>query len=140
MIPINYIGVVLAAISNMVIGYLWYGPLLGKAWNKEMGFADGSMTGAKNKSMAKSYGLMALGALVMAWVLAHAIVFSSSYMNMKGVGAGLMTGFMSWLGFVAPVTIASVLWEGKSWKFWLINNGYFLVALLVMGIIIGLFI
>jgi hypothetical protein len=87
--------------------------------------------------MGKSYGLMALGALVMSWVLAHAIFFSSYYMQSSGVSSGLLTGFMSWLGFVAPVTLGSVLWESKSWKLWSLNTGYYLVALLVMGAIIG---
>lgn len=31
-----------------------------------------------------------------------------------------------------------VLWEGKSWKLWFLNNAYHLVVLTVMGVILAL--
>ncbi|MBI3341870.1 DUF1761 domain-containing protein, partial [Candidatus Curtissbacteria bacterium] len=34
---INYMAVVAAAVVNMVLGFLWYGPLFGKPWMKMMG-------------------------------------------------------------------------------------------------------
>ena len=37
MIETNWIGVILAAISAMVVGYVWYGPLFGKPWMKLVG-------------------------------------------------------------------------------------------------------
>ena len=43
-----------------------------------------------------------------------------------------------WLGFIAPVTLGSVLWEMKSWKLWILNNAYYLVVLVVMGLIFTL--
>lgn len=49
-----------------------------------------------------------------------------------------MVGFWNWLGFVAPVTLGGVLWEGKPWKLWGLNNGYQLLSLLVMGVILAL--
>ena len=59
------------------------------------------------------------------------------------VGVGIVSvlgvvGFWNWLGFVAPVTLGSVLWEGKSPKLWVLNNGYYLVSLIVMGVILAL--
>lgn len=73
----------------------------------------------------------------MAYVLAHSIIFAGSFLHQGGVVAGLQAAFWSWLGFVAPVTLGSVLWDGKPWKLWGINAGYFLVTLLVMGLILG---
>lgn len=49
-----------------------------------------------------------------------------------------MAGFWNWLGFIAPVTLGVVLWEGKPWKLWVLHNAYYLLALLVMGVILGL--
>lgn len=49
-----------------------------------------------------------------------------------------MAGFWNWLGFVAPVTLGAVLWEGKHWKLWFLNNGYYLVTLLLMGAVLAL--
>lgn len=40
--------------------------------------------------------------------------------------------------FIAPVTLGVVLWEGKPWKLWVLNNGYQLLSLLVMGVILAI--
>lgn len=138
MVPINYLAVVLAAVASMVVGSLWYGPLFGKEWMKLMGINKGDMRNMKGEDMAKLYGVQFLGSLVMSCVLAHAIVFASAYLKTEGLVRGLMVGFWSWLGFVVPVTIGSILWEKKPVKLWLINAGNYLVTLLVMGAILGL--
>lgn len=137
-VPINYLAVGGAAVASMVIGFLWYGPIFGKKWIALMGFTQEQISAAKKKGMAKQYALMFVGSLAMAYVLAHALVFASAYLKTSGVSAGLMTGFWNWLGFVAPVTLGSVLWEGKSPKLWVLNNGYYLVSLLAMGVILAL--
>ena len=137
-IPINYLAVGGAAIASMVIGFLWYGPLFGKMWMALSGITQEQIAASKKKGMTKQYALMFVGSLVMAYVLAHALVFASAYLKTSGVSAGLMAGFWNWLGFVAPVTLGSVLWEGKSPKLWILNNGYYLVSLLLMGVILAL--
>lgn len=137
-VPINYLAVLAAAVVSMVIGSVWYGPLLGKAWMKELGMKHKEMTAAVKQEMMRAYGLMFVGSLVMAYVLAHVTTFASAYTQTTGVPAGLMSGFWNWLGFVAPVTLGSVLWEGKSWKMWCINNGYYIITLLAMGVLLAL--
>lgn len=138
MVPVNYLAVVVSAVAAMVLGFLWYGPVFGKMWAKEMGWTPEAMEAAKKKSMTKQYALQALGALVMAFVLSHALVFASTYLHESGISAGLQTGFWNWLGFVVPVTLTAVLWDGKSWKLWGLNAGYYLVTLCVMGVILAL--
>ena len=140
MVPINYIAVVVAAVANMALGSLWYGPLFGKAWMAASGVTCEKIDGAKAKGMAKSYVLMMLGSLVMSYVLAHALIFASTYLHASGVSAGLTAGFWNWLGFIAPVTMGVVLWEGKPWKLWCINSCYYLVALLIMGSILAVWV
>ena len=137
-VSINYLAVLLAAVANIVLGFLWYGPLFGKQWIAMMGFTKESMDEAKKKGMAKSYALMALGSLIMSYVLAHSFIFASAYTQTPGAVGGLMVGFWSWLGFVAPVTLGTVLWEGKTWKLWILNSGYYFVGLLIMGVILSL--
>jgi len=46
-----------------------------------------------------------------------------------------MNGFWNWIGFVAPVTPGIGLWEGKSRKLWMLTNSFYLVSLLVMGVV-----
>ena len=138
MVPVNYLAVLVAAVLSMVLGFLWYGPLFGKPWMKLMGWTKESMKGMKQSEMMKMHGLQFVGSLLMAFVLAHSLIFAATYLKVRGTSAGLQTGFWNWLGFVAPVTVGSVLWEGKSWKLWLLNNAYYLVTLSSMGILLSL--
>lgn len=137
-VPLNYFAVIASAVASMVIGSLWYGPLFGKQWIAWSGMTTEQLNAAKAKGMGKSYALMFVGSLVMAYVLAHALVFAATYLQVDGVVAGLMAGFWNWLGFIAPVTLGAVLWDNKPWKLWLLNNSYQLVTLLVMGVILAL--
>ena len=136
-VPINYGAVLGAAIASMVIGGLWYGPFFGKTWMALSGMTTDKINAAKQKGMGKSYGIMFVGSLVMSYVLAHALFFASAYLGVHGVLAGLMSGVWNWAGFIAPVTLGVVLWEGKSWKLWFVTSGYYLVSLLVMGVIVA---
>ena len=136
-VPVNYLAILVAAIASMVLGFLWYGPLFGKMWMKWQNFSHEHVERAKAKGMNKEYAIAFVAALVMAYVLQHAIVFAGTYLAMTGLSAGLMSGFFNWLGFVAPVTLGAVLWEGKSWKLWCLLNAYQLVSLLVMGAILA---
>lgn len=140
MVPVNYWAILASAVWAMVVGSLWYGPLFGKTWMKLMGINKEKIKAMPQNEMAKLYGIQLVGSLAMAFVLSHAIVFASTYLNTSGVAAGLQTGFWNWLGFVAPVTIGSVLWEGKSWKLWFLNSGNYLLTLVGMGIILALWI
>ena len=137
MVPINYLAVLASTIMMMVLGFLWYGPIFGKQWQSLMGFTAEDMNEAKAKGMVKTYAIMALGALVMSFVLAHSLIFASNYMKVTGVVAGLEVGIWNWLGFIVPVSIGSVLWDGKPWKYWVITYGYNLVGMLTMAAILG---
>ena len=134
-VPINYIAVLLSAIANMVLGFLWYGPLFGKQWMKLSG-----ITMPKNgppPGMWKHYLMAFIATIVMAFAMAHSLIFASAYLHVTGVPAGLQAGFWNWLGFIAPVTLGSVLWEKKPWSLWVLNNAYWLLSLLIMGVILA---
>lgn len=47
MIEFNFKMLAIVALVPLVMGFLWYGPMLfKKAWMKEVGFTDDSMKGA----------------------------------------------------------------------------------------------
>jgi hypothetical protein len=139
-VPINYLAILVAAIVAMVVGFLWYGPFFGKKWIALMGWGEEKIAEMKKKGMAKAYVLNFIGSLVMAYVLSYALIFASTYMKIEGVYAGITIGLWNWLGFIAPVTLGAVLWEGKPWKLWVLNNGYYAVVLVIMGVILSLWI
>jgi hypothetical protein len=138
-VPINYWAVLVSGIAAMVLGFLYYGPVFGKLYSRLMGFdnMDPAKRAEMMKGMNKSYSITFVGALVTAWVLAHAVIYAGAYMHWSGLSAGLVTGFMSWLGFQATLTLGTVLWEGKPWKNYFLMNGHSLLQLLIMGAILG---
>lgn len=138
-VPINPLAILACVIVAVALGSVWYGPLFGKSWMKMSGIEmPKKMTPAVKKMMMKSYGIQLIGSILMAFVMAHSMVFAMTYLGITGISAGLQGGFWNWLGFVAPVTLGAVIWEGKPWKLWFINAGYYLVLLSVMGIIIAM--
>ena len=137
MVPINYLAVVVSAILAMIIGYLWYGPLFGKRWAHLTHLPEGAMANPKSKEVRMSYAIMALGALLMSFMLAHAVIFASTYMQVSGVISGMLVGLMIWLGFVVPVSVGTVLWERKPWMLWIINASYYLVILVINGALLA---
>ncbi|MDB5264866.1 MAG: hypothetical protein JWN64_437 [Parcubacteria group bacterium] len=145
MVPINLLAVLVSAVASIALGMFWYGPLFGKAWMNLVGVTPEQVAAFKTdpaakKKMGRSYMIMALGSLVMAYVLATTLVFATSYMHNSGILAGLQAGFWLWLGFVAPVAVAPVLWDSKPWKYFFITGGYYLVSLLISGCILALWV
>ena len=39
-IDVNYLSVLIAAIASFVLGWIWHGPIFGKAWMKETKFSE----------------------------------------------------------------------------------------------------
>lgn len=129
---INYMTVIVAAIINMALGFIWYGPLFGKMWMKLTGRTKESMDKEK-KDMSKVMGTMFVGALVMAYVLAHFIIAGGA----SDAITGGMIGFWAWLGFVATTMLADVLYEKKNKNLAAINLGYFLAVLVINGALLA---
>ena len=128
-VTINYLSIFVAAVAQMALGMFWYSPAgFGKPWMSLMGLSPDQMAG-KKEGMGKKYALNALGALVMAYVLAHFIF----YVGATTLTGGLQAGFWLWLGFVATVSLGGVLWENKPWKLYALNTGFQLAGLLLMG-------
>lgn len=137
MIEVNYLAVLIAAVASMVVGFLWYSPvLLGKPWMKLMGYTTESMKAAQ-KEMMKTYGVSFVLALITAYVLFHVITMSEAYFGYSRLMTGLTSGLWMWLGFVMPVQAVDILFGKRVPKLFAINTGYQLVSLLVMGSVIA---
>lgn len=134
---INMLAVLTCGVLAIVLGSFWYSPAgFGNPWMKEVGITQAQMEEAKKKgvsAMWKSYLIGFVSALLTAYVLAY----FSKYAGAADALGGAQLGFWVWLGFFATTSSGSVTWEGKSWKWWIITNGYNLVLLLAMGIILA---
>lgn len=127
--PLNVWAVLVAALSTFLIGGLWYSPaLFGKRWMRENGFTEESLKGG---NMAKIFGLTLLLSLIAAVNLAMFI----GPENDPAVGA--WWGFLAGFGWVATFIGTHYLFERRSLALFLINAGYSVVALTLMGVILA---
>ena len=126
---INYIAVLVAAVSAFAVGGVWYGPLFGKAWMQAFNISEADIAQA---NMVKVYGLAFLLSLFAAAALDVFFIHDGD-----GYLMGLHNGFVAGLCWVAAFTGIQYLFEGRSLKAFLINGGYSTLALSVMGVIIG---
>ena len=127
---INHLAVWAAAVANMVVGAIWYSPVLFyKVW---MQAAELTEEQVKGMNPAKTYTLAFLAALVIAYNLAAFLGDSNTTASW-----GATAGFLAGLGFSAMAFWTIALFEQRTTKYVLINGGYITVAFTVMGLIIG---
>lgn len=126
---LNYWAILAAALSTFLIGGLWYSPaVFGKAWMRENGFTESEL---KKGNMTKIFGLSFFLGLIASINLAMFLGTDT------GAGMGAFYGFLAGLGWVTTFIGTHYLFERKSFTLFLINAGYSVVALTVMGVIIG---
>lgn len=125
---INWLSVLVAGISAFLVGGIWYGPLLGKAWMTEFGFTEDDL---KQRNLLRTFGLSLVLAILAALIL-DMFIGKDADMAFGGI-AGFMAGF----GWVASLLGIIYLFEMRSLKAFLINAGYCVIALTVMGLILG---
>jgi len=127
---LNYLAVLVAALSTFVLGGLWYSPMLfGKAWMQLNNFTDADL---QTFSKARMFGCSFVFSLVMALNLAMFLAGSTT-----DVIWGMTAGALAGLGWVAMAIAIIGVFENKSWTYILINGGYMFVAFIVMGAILG---
>ena len=129
---LNYLAILVAGISNMVVGFLWYGPIFGKAWMALRGINPDQIS-PNPLIYVVSFLLSLLMALVLS-VFSHHVDASIQAMSLV---LGLLVALLVWVGFVGPATFQNNMYSGISKQLYAIDYGYVLVALLIQGAIIG---
>ncbi len=126
----NWVAIIVAMVVNMIIGSLWFSPVLfQKPWTA-MRVDKAPMSGVASPML---YVITAVGALVSAITLDWIIGLAGASSLLGGAIIGLYAG----LGFVAPAILSDNLFNERPFKLYLIVAGFPVVGLLVMGAIIG---
>lgn len=121
---VNWIAVAVGAVMGFVIGGLWYGPLLGKAWMAATGITEEEI---QNGHMGKTYGGAFALSVLISWTMAHTFQSYAGFGADLSVMAKVLTGFGIALGFVVPAIGINYLFSQKTIKLFFIDAGYWLI-------------
>ncbi|MFH1184871.1 MAG: DUF1761 domain-containing protein [Chloroflexota bacterium] len=132
---INWFAVIVCVLVSFAVGFVWYSPkVFFNTWWKGIGKSGDPSGGA----MGMTWALTALASIVQAVAMAF-MVNSVGALMPGGVNLvnGALTGFMLWLGFVAPTFLSNKLFAQHGLKVWAIEAGNHLVVFLLFGAILG---
>ena len=134
--PVSTVGVLLAAASAFIVGGLWYSPTFFlKPWMKMTGTTDADM----KKNFPGAMLLMAIAALLTAYILAHFALYAQQSNGTSGIASGVETAIWAWLGLSLTTIVTSSALESRNRMVMVITAGNRLVTLVLMGLIIGAF-
>lgn len=156
--PVNFYIYFLTALIPLIVGALYYSPMLaGNAWMEENNFTKEDLEGG---NMVKILGLAYLCGIFISFTLTGIVIHQhgafammmpgvmesgstamSDYNglmatyggNFRSFGHGALHGVITALLFVFPLIATNSLFERKTWKYNLIHVGYWLITLALIG-------
>lgn len=155
----NYFAVLVSSVTTFVVGFVWYHPkVFGTIWMKETGLTTERL---KSGNMLKIYGLALLYSFMLALMMPVLVIHQMGPMGMIGgpdmievakpsyhafladygdafrtYKHGALHGFMSGIFLALPIISINGLFEHKTWKYMLVQAGYWIVIMTIMGSII----
>jgi hypothetical protein len=129
MLKINYLAVVVAAVSAFLVGAVWYSPLLfGKAYTELRGVNPGAV---------KAPAVVMIGELARLLVIGFVLARLVALVGVSHWKSAASLGLWLWLGFFAMILLGAVQHEGLPWKLFAIHVGDGLVKIPLMAVILA---
>jgi hypothetical protein len=135
MIPeINYFAVILATLSSMVVGSVWYTPrVFGNYWMKTAGVTPSG----NSRDAIRPILITLVVSFITAWVLAGAAFISQEFYGGGFFWNAVVTGIVLWAGFTAARFITHDAFDGRPTGLTVLNVAHEFVTIVIMAIIIG---
>lgn len=154
---INFLALLLAAASTLVVGFIWYSPkVFGTIWMKESGMTEDKMKGA---NMAMIFGLSFVYAFLISFLLQMLTIHQFGALGMVGGDPalakpsyaafmadygdafrtfkhGALHGTLTGIFLALPLIGTNALYERRSFKYVLVTGGFWIVCFATMGGII----
>ncbi|QQG38341.1 MAG: DUF1761 domain-containing protein [Candidatus Kaiserbacteria bacterium] len=132
MTEVSLISLLASGIVSLLIGFAWYHPkVFGGIWMRLSNITPESQERGKRR-MPVSAGITFLASMVIAYVMSY---FGIAWGVYDPIGA-IELAFWIWIGFVAPTMLGTVLWEQKPFLLYVINVGFWFVALVAIAIVL----
>lgn len=153
----NFLALIAAALSTLVIGFVWYSPrVFGDIWKKEAGMTEEKM---KEANMLLIFGTSLAYAFFISIILQFLVIHQFSALSMIGgdesiakpsyaafmadysmgfrtVKHGALHGFLAGLLMILPVIGTNALYERRSFKYTFVTGGFWIACFTIMGGII----
>jgi hypothetical protein len=134
--PFNYWAVPVAAAVPFGLGLVWYSTLFRDQWLGAVGKSVDELSGTPAVGYLIS-GVTALALGVTALALSYVLGLLVHWADADDLFKGAFVGFVVWLVFVAATSGVNAIFAGRPRTLWLIDAGYWLVSLVLMGAILG---
>lgn len=128
----NVLTYLAAVIVYIGIGALWYSPkVFFKPWAKEVKISMDSI----NKTMQQQ---AMMGSVIAAFITGWVLWVFITKLGVQTPIYGAFVGFMIGVGFITMAIATNFLYENKSPKLLAITAGHHIVAITIMGAILGI--
>jgi hypothetical protein len=136
MVPeINYWAVLLATLSSMIVGSVWYTPkVFGTYWMKAANITPSGDPGDALRPIL----ITVVVSFITAWVLAGAAYISWQFYGGSFLANALVTALILWAGFTAARFITHDAFDGRPAGLTVLNVAHELVTVVIMALIIGI--
>jgi hypothetical protein len=125
----NYLAIVVAVVLAFVASTVWY-IVFGAEREKLLGREGGVVE--------RPPVWMVLVELVRSLVVASVISVLFGFVGVVGIIGAIGLGLLMWVGFPVVLLVGSVVWDGVAGKLAAIHAGDWLVKLILISIIVGL--
>ncbi len=153
----NIYSLLVASLTSLLIGFVWYNPkIFGTIWMRESGI---KFDPENKPNMLKMILIHFICAFFIAILLRFLVIHQTGALAMIGGDVsnatptftafmdeygtvfrtfkhGALHGTLTGILFVLPLFSITAMYEGKSFKYVLVNSGYWTISLGVMGGII----
>jgi hypothetical protein len=124
---INWLAVLVGAVIYYLFGWLWY-TVLGNQWL--------AFLGKTKDQMAMTPGPLIVSAVV-ALVVSFGTAVALSHDDDRTPAHGAQFGLFFGVFFIASMMLQGYMYEGRPIGLWLINAGYAVVGLVILGLLHG---
>jgi hypothetical protein len=132
--PINYVGILAAAVAAWLVGAVWYG-VLGKQWLTALGKTEADMCGPDGKRH------MPVGPMILSFVAAAIMAFLLSglmgHIGAMTIRTGIISGALVWVGFVITTIAVNNAYQQRKLMLTIIDGAHWLLVLIVQGAVLG---
>lgn len=125
---INFWAVLVSGVSYFILGGVWYAAIFSKQYQAALKLTPEEQAQGE-KAFPMALATHFISGLITSIVLATLI-------NAWGANSffeGMVCSFWIWLGFAFTINLNYMMFERRPTGLFMINNGFFLIAFLVMG-------